>query len=104
MSPWHNVWLYWNSTSSPSGNMKTKKAEVRTRASAPGASGVKRPPANGSGRLPYFLAALAALVAAFIVYGPSLHGAFQFDDTTLPFTNNLGQPFRLWVNGLRPVL
>src|SRR5579872_635849 len=105
MSPWHSAWLYWNTTSNPSGSMKTKKAEVRTKAAIATAAGTKKRSADaGSGRMPYLLAALAALVAAFIVYGPSLHGAFQFDDTTLPFTNNLGLPFRLWINGLRPVL
>lgn len=39
-----------------------------------------------------------------MVYGSSLHGAFQFDDTTLPFTTSVTAPFRAWIAGLRPVL
>jgi tetratricopeptide (TPR) repeat protein len=57
-----------------------------------------------SGWMAYVLAAAGALVAAFLVYGPSLHGAFQFDDTTLPFTIDIGAPFRVWVTSLRPIL
>ncbi len=55
-------------------------------------------------RWPAIAAGFAAFVAVFVVYGPSLHGAFQFDDTTLPFSTAVSAPFVIWVHGLRPVL
>jgi tetratricopeptide (TPR) repeat protein len=79
--------------------MKVKKAEIRKGAAAV-APAVKGRPA----RWPWFAAAAGTLLALFIVYGPSLHGAFQFDDTMLPFTQNVGAPFIEWVRGLRPIL
>jgi Tfp pilus assembly protein PilF len=84
--------------------MKAKKQDSRKHVGAAVAHEEARRPAQGSGITPYLLAGLGALIAVFAVYGPSLHGAFQFDDTTLPFTNNLTEPFRFWVSGLRPVL
>ena len=83
--------------------MKTKKADFRT--AAAGATAAKKHAAGASpSYIPYLVAACTALLAAFIVYAPSLHGAFQFDDSTLPFTTTLGAPFRVWVTSLRPAL
>jgi tetratricopeptide (TPR) repeat protein len=84
--------------------MKAKKREVRKGAAAAAAAPAKPGASAGSSWLPYALAASVAVVLLFVVYSPSLHGAFQFDDTSLPFTNNLGTPLRAWIDGVRPVL
>src|SRR5262249_28538555 len=109
---WPNAWPFWNTTSSHSSNMKAKKesrkggfaesangaekegAEVRKQpandaAAAQSRSRVKRERPASSGWMAYILASAGALMATFLVYGPSLHGAFQFDDTALPFTNDI---------------
>src|SRR5579859_2591543 len=51
-------------------------------------------------------AALAALVVAFVAYGPALDGQFVFDDRYLPFFSPFyqGQPLLRWMTGLRPML
>lgn len=51
------------------------------------------------------LFSLAALILAFVAYGPSLNGDFVFDDRTLPFfyKNAEAYPFRAWL-GTRPLL
>jgi len=46
----------------------------------------------------------AAAVVAFIVYGPSLHGPFLFDDSFLPFALTGNDPLRNWISGFRPLL
>jgi protein O-mannosyl-transferase len=50
-------------------------------------------------------ATVLALIAAFLIYGPSLGGAFTFDDEYLPFLRaELQQaPLRAWL-GVRPFL
>ena len=46
---------------------------------------------------------LASLVLALILYGPSLHGPFVFDDFGLPFQLTLGEnPLGAWLSGTRP--
>ena len=47
----------------------------------------------------------AALIAAFLVYAPSLSGDFVFDDRSLPmfYTNAVAIPLRAWL-GVRPLL
>lgn len=49
---------------------------------------------------------LIALIAAFEVYWPAIHGPFLLDDTYLPFmVPNVGSaPLKAWVHGLRPLL
>ena len=95
--------------------MKTKnrKPEFSKRAAvlpaAPKPRPDRRSPSAGASspgahRLRYALAAAGALAVLFVVYGPSLHGAFQFDDASLPFTTSVAAPLRAWVNGLRPIL
>jgi Tfp pilus assembly protein PilF len=84
--------------------MKAKKAESRKGGAVAASPAKGRAPAAGPNRMPYAAAALAAVIAVFIAYGPSLHGAFQFDDTTLPFSTAVGAPFLEWVRSLRPVL
>jgi protein O-mannosyl-transferase len=90
--------------------MKTKnrKQEMTRRTAvspaAPKLEPAKRSLSPGTPWLRYTLAAAGALAVLFVVYGPSLHGAFQFDDANLPFTTSVAAPFRAWVNGLRPVL
>lgn len=90
--------------------MKTKnrKPEFSRRAAvspaAPKPEPAKRSASQGAPWLAYALAAAGALIVLFVVYSPSLHGAFQFDDTNLPFTTNVTAPFRDWVMGLRPIL
>ena len=46
----------------------------------------------------------AALILAFLTYGPALNGPFLFDDRYLPFLERhlIGQPFTAWLIGLRP--
>jgi tetratricopeptide (TPR) repeat protein len=54
----------------------------------------------------YALGMTAAVIAAFVVYDPSLNGPFLFDDQTLPF-DQPNFPFdslRAWVAGVRPLL
>jgi protein O-mannosyl-transferase len=82
--------------------MKAKRRESRKGAAPP--SAVVRSGAAAPVWLPYAFAACGAQVALFVLYGSSLHGAFQFDDTNLPFTTSVTAPFRAWVGGLRPVL
>ena len=52
------------------------------------------------------LAALAALVLVFLVYGPALNGAFVLDDRYLAFMdpNIAGAPLSAWIAGVRPLL
>lgn len=82
---------------------KVKKQESARRAAASPAA-PKAEPARRSLWLPYALAAAGALAVLFVVYAPSLHGAFQFDDANLPFTTTISAPFSVWVNGIRPIL
>src|SRR5271157_4953061 len=84
--------------------MKARKAESRRGGAAAAVLHKGRAPAAGRHRLPYAAAAFGAVVAVFVVYRPSLHGAFQFDDTTLPFSTAFNAPFLAWVAGLRPIL
>ncbi|HWF46989.1 MAG TPA: tetratricopeptide repeat protein [Bryobacteraceae bacterium] len=46
----------------------------------------------------------AALIVAFLIYGPALNGPFLFDDRYLPFLDRhlIGRPFAAWIIGLRP--
>jgi tetratricopeptide (TPR) repeat protein len=46
----------------------------------------------------------AALIVAFLIYGPALNGPFLFDDRYLPFLDRhlIGRPFAAWLIGLRP--
>ncbi|MFN0103614.1 MAG: tetratricopeptide repeat protein [Bryobacteraceae bacterium] len=49
---------------------------------------------------------LAALFAAFELYGPTLHAPFLFDDKVLPFAAPQFEhaPLSAWISGTRPVL
>jgi len=53
-----------------------------------------------------WIAALAALILAFEVYGPAIRGPFVFDDRYLPFFSPhfVTAPLSEWLAGLRPVL
>src|SRR5688572_25803303 len=61
------------------------------------------------GRKPYWwmiaLAVVLALVVAFEIYGPALHGEFLFDDEYLPFLmpDVQNAPLDKWL-GVRPLL
>ncbi|HEX4807490.1 MAG TPA: tetratricopeptide repeat protein [Bryobacteraceae bacterium] len=46
----------------------------------------------------------AAILIAFLVYGPAMDGPFLYDDRYLPFLDRhlIGQPFTAWLIGLRP--
>ena len=47
----------------------------------------------------------SALLVALVLYRPALHGAFLFDDFSLPFQLTVGNaPLKAWVEGTRPVL
>ena len=54
----------------------------------------------------YAAALLVALIAAFEVYWPALHGPFLLDDMALSYTrpNASDMPLRDWVHQLRPLL
>lgn len=54
----------------------------------------------------YGLAALAALIAVFIAYGPALDGPFLLDDSYLPYRQPqfATAPLTAWLKGLRPLL
>lgn len=85
--------------------MKARKSEVRKGGAAAATLPAKgATAASGPNSMLYAGAALAGLIVTFLVYGPSLHGAFQFDDTSLPFSTNAHDPFLAWVTSLRPVL
>jgi len=78
--------------------MKAKQKQEVRKAAAPA---VKQRPA----RWPYFAAVGAALVLAFLVYGPALHGSFLFDDAALPFAlPGFHEPLLGWIRGVRPLL
>jgi len=48
---------------------------------------------------------LAVLALGFWAYSPSLHGAFLFDDTVLPFAlPGASAPLSAWLRGVRPIL
>jgi protein O-mannosyl-transferase len=56
-------------------------------------------------RWPLFAAIAGALIAVLWAYGPSMHGPFLFDDTTLQFAlPGFAEPLRAWVVQLRPLL
>jgi len=75
------------------------KAERRKRAAAAAQIAARRRDWR-----PY-LAAGAALLAAWWAYSPALNGAFLFDDTVLLFAlPDIVAPFRVWVHSVRPVL
>ena len=75
------------------------KAERRKRAAAAAQIAARRRDWR-----PY-LAAGAALLAAWWAYSPALNGAFLFDDTVLLFAlPDIVAPFRIWVHSVRPVL
>jgi tetratricopeptide (TPR) repeat protein len=66
-------------------------------------------PAATDGKAPFashWLLSLAAIVAAYVVYGPSISGQFVYDDMNLPFlTPSYAQAsFWSWIAGVRPVL
>ncbi len=78
--------------------MKAKAARKRRAAAAPEAAVHRRD------WRPY-LAAGAALLAAFWAYAPALHGPFLFDDTALPFSlSTASAPLLAWISGVRPLL
>jgi len=54
----------------------------------------------------YVSSLLVALIAAFEIYWPSIHGPFLLDDTYLLFMapDIAGAPFKVWVHGVRPLL
>src|SRR5215470_14532746 len=48
---------------------------------------------------------LTAVVLGAILYSPTLHGRFVFDDDTLPFRQGIRNgALQAWVSGVRPVL
>src|SRR5438270_11502330 len=55
---------------------------------------------------PTIVAAVIALIAVFIVYGPALNGPFLLDDTTLPYLQPgyATAPLTAWLKGMRPML
>ena len=87
--------------------MKVKNREKRRGGAAAPAAMEAKPPATAAGRPPwaYAAACFAAIFVAFWAYEPSLHGAFLFDDTVLPFAlPSFTAPFMAWIRGVRPVL
>ncbi|HEX4228350.1 MAG TPA: tetratricopeptide repeat protein [Bryobacteraceae bacterium] len=64
------------------------------------------PKAPAARSIPWEIPALAtaALIVAFLIYGPALNGPFLFDDRYLPFLDRhlIGRPFSAWLIGLRP--
>src|SRR5215469_7044921 len=65
------------------------------------------PPAPSPARWPYWVAAAGAVLLAFWVYQPAMHGAFLFDDAALPFAMpSASAPFMDWIrfSAARPVL
>jgi protein O-mannosyl-transferase len=78
--------------------MKAKKAEAARATRKPAVSQKPR-------RWPLFAAIACALIAVLWAYGPSMHGPFLFDDTTLQFAlPAFSEPLRNWVAHLRPLL
>lgn len=74
---------------------KTEAARVATKLAVP-----QKPPL-----WPLFAAIAGALIAVLWAYGPSMHGPFLFDDTTLQFAlPGFAEPLRAWVGQLRPLL
>lgn len=66
---------------------------------------VQHAAAKTAPRWPYYAAAAAAIIAAFLAYGPALNGGFLFDDVALPFAlPSIHEPLMSWIHGLRPVL
>src|SRR5437868_5475154 len=46
-----------------------------------------------------------ALLLGFLLYAPTLHAPFVFDDTGLPFARaDRERPLSAWTSGVRPVL
>ncbi len=78
--------------------MKAKKTEAARVIRKPAVS--QKPPL-----WPLFAAIAGALIAVLWAYGPSMHGPFLFDDTTLQFAlPGFAEPLRAWVSHLRPLL
>jgi tetratricopeptide (TPR) repeat protein len=87
--------------------MKSKKSESRKGSATTTAAAPVRSPAKAgrSSPWPYLLVAAAVLVLVFWAYGPSLSGAFLFDDNVLPFAlPGAAEPLAGWLHGVRPVL
>jgi tetratricopeptide (TPR) repeat protein len=65
----------------------------------------KKKEERSPGRWPYWVAAAAAVLAAFFAYAPALHGGFLFDDAALPFAlPEFHAPLIGWIRGVRPLL
>src|SRR5579862_3521309 len=83
---------------------KVKKSKRPTRAVAT----QERPHDAGRDRWMwvYVSSLLVALIAAFEVYWPAIHGPFLLDDTYLPFMapGIAGVPLKAWLHGVRPLL
>jgi tetratricopeptide (TPR) repeat protein len=86
---------------------KTARQAHRTVAHAKRPVPEPPPPPPLAPRWPYWLAAVGAVLLGFWVYQPALHGAFLFDDATLPFAlPSASAPFMDWIrfSASRPVL
>jgi protein O-mannosyl-transferase len=88
-----------------------RAASVPTRPARVGARRARSTSANGASDVRgainwlYIAGALAAIALAFWAYAPSLHGAFLFDDTVLPFAlPGASAPLWVWLRGVRPIL
>jgi tetratricopeptide (TPR) repeat protein len=82
------------------------KKSKRLRATEPVADSKETAPAGKNFVWWPWAAALGALILAFEIYGPALHGPFVLDDRNLPFmTPGIErQPFLAWLGDTRPVL
>lgn len=85
--------------------MKSRKSESRKGPATAAAAVRSRAKVAQPGPWPYLLVAAAAFVLVFWAYGPSLNGAFLFDDNALPFSlPKAAEPLAAWLHGVRPVL
>lgn len=85
--------------------MKHKNRGTRKGAAAPPLrASAPAPAARPEWRL-YAPGAVAAVLALFWAYAPSMRGAFLFDDNVLPFSlPNVSASLGAWVHGRRPLL
>jgi len=80
------------------------KSRPRRPSAAPQTAAIPRP--SGWPWWQWTLLGLAALLIAYELYAPALHGPFLFDDLYLPYTRAESErmPLRDWIGNVRPTL
>src|SRR5208283_274928 len=88
------------------GSKANKKLRRGTALDSRVMASIHKPPVTHKPQFPVPVWALpAALIAAWLAFGPSLNGPFVFDDFHLPFADPRAaqMPALVWIGGVRPL-